>query len=270
MRKGISVFIRARDEEQTIKLSLEAAKNLGDQIVFVDNCSVDRTFEIAQEFKEKNKLKNMVVEKFENDPKKREATLSDLYNFTVSLTTGKWLIKWDGDLFLDKKDCDKVKKTILKYNSDERTKGLYMANRVIFRDFKHVLRTVGAEMGAFKWHKGLTYISEHREGFPLVGQALYKQNTYLLANDILHDPIIWHIRVKTAEEFVKSRYTLQYYREIPNCTLEEFIVKNMGEVSYEDREKAMLGESLVPYDLKEHGEIPKEMIELFNVKQDNK
>lgn len=242
MRQGISVFLRVRNEEETLNLALTSAKNIGDQIVFVDNCSTDNSVKIAERFKEKHNLDNMEIRKFEYDPKIREATLSDLYNFTLNFTTGKWCVKWDGDLYSNEEDCKKFRDSMLKYDDHERVQGLYFSNKVVYFNKKLMQKGFGAELGAFKFSSETIYVDFHRQGTLIAGECLYKQNKLFIANDVLHDPIIWHIRTKSDEDFVRSRLIYLYYREKPEITFDEFVLQKKGKLTWEEMCRPYLGE----------------------------
>jgi len=259
-RKGISVFLRVRNEEKTLRLALLSSMYISDQIVVVDNCSKDNSFEIAQEFKKEFSLENMVVEKFEYDPQERESTLADLYNYTVSFTTGKWLVKWDGDCYCEEENCRLIRNSIDKYEDNKNVDGLYLSNRIIYKGFEKVSKNLGTEMGIFRYHKGLTYVA-YQKGLQVVGQKLYNQEKYFLADDLLEKPI-WHIRLKTSEELVRSRFILHFYRQNPDCSLEEFIERNKEGRTFEQIENEMFLNDIELYNEHKHGKIPEEILSL--------
>ncbi len=240
MRQGISVFLRVRNEEKTLNLALTSAKNIGDQIVFVDNCSTDNSYKIAERFKQKHCLENMIIKKFEYDPKLREATLSDLYNYTLNYTTGKWCVKWDGDLFSNEQDCKKIREALLKYYDNDSVQGLYFSNKIVYLSSMLMQKGFGAELGAFKFSPETIYVNFHKSGTLIAGECLYKQDKLFIANDILHDPIIWHIREKSDEELVRSTLVYLYYRENPSINFEEFVLQKKGLLTWEEMRETLI------------------------------
>lgn len=82
----ISVVITAYNEEKNIKECLESVKALADEIVVVDNSSLDKTFEIAKGYTKK-------VYSQENDPGKIDLKK----NFGFSKATGDWILSLDAD-----------------------------------------------------------------------------------------------------------------------------------------------------------------------------
>jgi hypothetical protein len=104
---GISLIIRAKNEELNIKECIESVIDLVDEIIFVDNGSDDSTYSIVKEYKKKyDKIKlykyNIKVSKvgiehtaaIKNNNKN---TLGNFYNWCLSKSTKynifKWLIK---------------------------------------------------------------------------------------------------------------------------------------------------------------------------------
>jgi len=266
MRKGTSIFLRVRNEAKTLKLALQAASYLGDEIVFVDNCSTDNSFEIAEQFKQENKEKKIINVKFEYDSKLREATLSDLYNYALSYTTGKWIIKWDGDLYLDECSCEKVKNAIKKYDENEKVDGLYLSNRVVYNNFQYVSKQLGSEMAILKWRPGLIYTDNHANKEIQVGEEIYKPLQYFLANDILYNPIVWHLRFKNSEQFMRSRLTLEFYSKKIPISFEEFFKQSLNEKTFDELQHEYLRNSIEEYNEQKHGKIPQILKDFFEIK----
>ena len=82
----LSVVISAYNEEAMIEDCLKSAKDLADEIIFVDNTSQDRTVEIAKKYTKK-------VFTRENDP----VMLNKNKNFGFTKATGDWILSLDAD-----------------------------------------------------------------------------------------------------------------------------------------------------------------------------
>ena len=52
--EGISCVVRAKNEENWLRMSLLSVRDFPDEIIFVDNASSDRTLEIARQFQEED------------------------------------------------------------------------------------------------------------------------------------------------------------------------------------------------------------------------
>jgi len=107
LEKGISLIIRAKNEEKNIKDCIESVIDLVDEIIFVDNNSNDNTFKIVEEYQKIYKhIKlykyNIVFEKVGDEHKKalkenNKNTVTTYYNWCLSKATKYNVIKWDAD-----------------------------------------------------------------------------------------------------------------------------------------------------------------------------
>jgi len=105
--KGISLIIRAKNEELNIKNCIESVVDLVDEIIFVDNNSTDNTYKLVEEYtKIHDKIKlykyNINVSKAgieHSDAIKNsnKNTLGTFYNWCLSKTTKYNVFKWDAD-----------------------------------------------------------------------------------------------------------------------------------------------------------------------------
>ncbi|HVZ67426.1 MAG TPA: glycosyltransferase family 2 protein [Patescibacteria group bacterium] len=86
MKQTLSVVITAYNEELNIKACLESLGDLADEIIVVDNSSVDKTEEIAKKYTKK-------VYKQKNDPSKIDIQK----NYGFSKATGDWILSLDAD-----------------------------------------------------------------------------------------------------------------------------------------------------------------------------
>ena len=82
----LSVVISAHNEEKNIGECLKSVKDLGDEIIVIDNGSIDKTFDEASKYTKK-------VYKHENDPKKIDLQK----NFGFSKASCDWILSIDAD-----------------------------------------------------------------------------------------------------------------------------------------------------------------------------
>ena len=107
LEKGISLIIRAKNEELNIKNCIESVVDLVDEIIFVDNNSTDNTYSLVQEYSKK--YKNIKLYKYNIHVSKvgiehqnailnnNKNTLGTFYNWCLSKATKYNVIKWDAD-----------------------------------------------------------------------------------------------------------------------------------------------------------------------------
>jgi len=104
---GISLIIRAKNEESNIELCIESVVDLVDEIIFVNNNSDDNTLKLINKLAIKySKIKvynyfinvNKVGIEHQNALKNKDKnTLGNFYNWCLSKSTMKNVIKWDAD-----------------------------------------------------------------------------------------------------------------------------------------------------------------------------
>ena len=107
LEKGISLIIRAKNEEDNIKNCIESVIDLVDEIIFVDNNSTDKTYELVKEYQKKyNKIKlykyniNVTKAGIEHTHAIKtfnKNTLGTFYNWCLSKATKYNVFKWDAD-----------------------------------------------------------------------------------------------------------------------------------------------------------------------------
>ena len=107
LEKGISLIIRAKNEELNIKDCIESVVDLVDEIIFVDNKSTDNTYKIMQEYEKK--FSNIKLYKYNINVSKvgiehenaiknnNKNTLGTFYNWCLSKATKYNVFKWDAD-----------------------------------------------------------------------------------------------------------------------------------------------------------------------------
>lgn len=107
LKNGISLIIRAKNEEINVKICIESVIDLVDEIIFVNNNSCDKTGIIAEELSKKyNHFKvyhyfldvNKVGKQHEQAMKNGDKnTLGNYYNWCLSKSNYNNVIKWDAD-----------------------------------------------------------------------------------------------------------------------------------------------------------------------------
>ncbi len=106
MKASLSVLVISKNNEDTIKNTLESVKNLG-EIIVVDSNSKDKTLEIVHKVLE-SKVYKVLVKEFDDIGKQRSYGLKHL--------SGDWVLILDSDEVVS----DKLKKEILKLVQDDK------------------------------------------------------------------------------------------------------------------------------------------------------
>ena len=112
MSKNIGVLMMVKNEEESIKVSLESTKNYFDTIIILDTGSSDNTINVIQEFCKKNNQKLYLKEtSFKSFPESR----NDALEFAETVKEIEYLLLMDaGDEF----QTDKSKKEFYKIIND--------------------------------------------------------------------------------------------------------------------------------------------------------
>ena len=107
LEDGISLIIRAKNEECNIDQCINSVIDLVDEIIFVDNNSTDSTYNFVKKYSEKyDKIKlyqykinvNRVgIQHQEAIKNNNRNTLGTFYNWCLSKSTKKNVFKWDAD-----------------------------------------------------------------------------------------------------------------------------------------------------------------------------
>jgi len=95
-KEGISCVIRARNEAEWARLSIVSILEFADEIVFVDNGSIDGTLELVRELKDGWGIEKLKIHTFPFVDAKK-VKMSDLCNFAFGRATRSWLFLWDAD-----------------------------------------------------------------------------------------------------------------------------------------------------------------------------
>jgi glycosyltransferase involved in cell wall biosynthesis len=130
LKSGISLIIRAKNEELNIKDCIESVVDLVDEIIFVDNNSTDNTYELVKDYSLKyDNIKlykyNINVSRVGNEhsnaiKNKNPNTLGNFYNWSLSKSTYSNVFKWDADFLCIRNNFNSlVNMYKLKKNNDK-------------------------------------------------------------------------------------------------------------------------------------------------------
>ena len=226
--EGVSLIIRAKNEEANVKLCIESVIDLVDEIIFVNNNSDDKTLEIidklALEYKnikvynyfiDVNKVGIEHQRALKNNDKN---TLGNFYNWCLSKSTMNNIIKWDADFicirnnFKSMIDNYKIKNKNNKY-------ALWFTGYTLFNDKNSYYINLNSYYNEyrlfsykndFKWYDG--DLCEFNEPYINKCQEKIKINY----------PIFYEIKRTDIDEF-NSRSSLIDKRDIDDYT----ILKNL-------------------------------------------
>jgi len=141
-KKGISAFIRIKNEEEFIKPCILSIADFFDEIVIALNQSTDNTRSILESLKmDKIKIYDYPFKLHPNGPTHRECPITSLrdnsyyYNWLLSKTTCTHACKWDGDM-VALSGLSEIKHQVYKYHTVS-FRGLNIADR----EMKYLSRT---------------------------------------------------------------------------------------------------------------------------------
>jgi len=210
IEKGLSLIIRAKNEELNIKQCIESVVDLVDEIIFVDNGSTDKTFELMTDYEKK--YNNIYLYKYdirvsrvgiehENALKNNEKnTLGTFYNWCLSKASKNIVFKWDADFICIRnnftelvslynlKNCiDKIAvwftgKTLFINNNSE----YYLNYQSFYNEFR-----IFSYNNGFKWYDG--NICEYTEPYL---QTVKNNNKF-----VYHYPLFYEMKRTSINEF---------------------------------------------------------------------
>jgi len=209
LKKGISLIIRAKNEEKNIKDCIESVIDLVDEIIFVDNNSTDNTFKIVEKYQKIYKhLKlykyNISFEKVGNEHKKalkenNKNTVTTYYNWCLSKATKYTVIKWDADFICIRNNFNEMiniynlrtredrfalwftGKTLFEYENN-----YYLNSSSFYNEFR-----VFSYKNDFKWHDAK--MCEYVDPYVDTCQNNYKYK-YIY-------PVFYELKRKSIDEF---------------------------------------------------------------------
>jgi glycosyltransferase involved in cell wall biosynthesis len=233
LEKGISLIIRAKNEEDNIKNCIESVIDLVDEIIFVDNNSSDKTYEMVEEYKKTyDKIKlykyNIHVSKagIEHSNAIKDLnknTLGTFYNWCLSKATKYNVFKWDADFICIRNNFIQLVNIYNLRNRDDKFaiwftgKTLFENNNIYYindNSFYNEYR-IFSYKNDFKWYDG--DICEFTEPY------LEKCNSQKKYKYIY--PLFYEVKRTSIDEF-KERSSLIDSRDINDHKILNSLKKN--------------------------------------------
>jgi glycosyltransferase involved in cell wall biosynthesis len=146
-RSGVSALVRARNEEQKIQHCLRSILPLFDEIVFVDNCSEDRTLAIVRALKDREDPGDKIrlhsypfrLARFgpEHDETPANSVHSAVYysNWAIAQCAFRYVCKWDGDMVLRREAREPFRQLLQRIQTDPE-KCWTFPGQTIYRDLQ--------------------------------------------------------------------------------------------------------------------------------------
>lgn len=150
VKNNISLIILTKNSLKTIERTIISAHNFVDEIVIVDNCSIDNTVTIAQKY-----TKNIYKTDISGD-------FSSLRNFALTKAKGEWIMILDSDEILSPELAESLSKLI---NNNE-IEGYWFKRKTFIspdRYLKHGLFYPDYSLRLFRNGKGYKYFGKVHE-----------------------------------------------------------------------------------------------------------
>jgi glycosyltransferase involved in cell wall biosynthesis len=231
---GISLIIRAKNEELNIKECIETVVDLVDEIIFVDNGSTDSTYDIMKEYEKKYnniiklykyniKVSKVGIEHTNAIKNNNKNTLGNFYNWCLSKSTKYNVFKWDADFicirnnFIELVNFYNLKKRDDKFSIwftgktlfEDRNK-YYMNNNSYYNEFR-----IFSYKNNFCWNDGT--ICEYTEPY-LNKCPTEKKFKYIY-------PLFYELKRTSIDEF-KERSSMIDIRDINDYNILNNIKEN--------------------------------------------
>src|SRR3989344_362141 len=223
----ISVVISAYNEEKKIERCLKSVL-WADEVILVDNQSIDNTFRIAQKY----------ADKIFSRPNSRMLNVNKNYGFKKA--SGEWILSLDADEIVEEKLREEIGYAINNSQTDEGKKicGFYIPRKNII--FKKWIRHTGwypdYQLRLFKKGKGSFPENHVHEKIIIEGETKKMKNHLLHENYETVSQFIQKLDLYTeseAETFISEgnrRFDLQVFEMMRN----EFLKRYFAEGGYKD------------------------------------
>jgi len=209
LKNGISLIIRAKNEELNLKYCIESVVDLVDEIIFVDNNSTDDTYKIMNDYA--MKYSNIKLYKYNINVSKvgiehEEAlktnnmnTLGTFYNWCLSKATRYNIFKWDADFICVRNNFKQLVELYDLKNRNDKF-AIWFTGKTLFenidkyylndKSFYNEYRIFSYKNG-FKWYNGDT--CEYTEPYITNCENKYKY---------IH-PLFYEIKRTSIDEFME-------------------------------------------------------------------
>ncbi len=222
--KNISVVISAYNEEEKIEDCLKSAKNLADEIIFIDNSSSDKTSQIAKKYTDK-------IFTLPNDP----VMLNRNKNYGFEKATCKWIISLDADERITKELSSEIKKVV----SGDIYSGFEIPRKnIIFGKWiRHSIWWPDYNLRLFKKGAGKFPLKHVHEKLELIGKVGKLQNPMVHYN---YQTISQYIKKldntyteSEAQNFIQSGKDVHWYDAI-RWPISDFVKTYFFQEGYKD------------------------------------
>lgn len=223
MKQTVSVVVSAYNEEQTIGRCLSSVTGLADEIIVVDNTSLDGTVKEAKKF----------TKKIFTKPNK--LMLNENKNFGFTKATGDWVLNLDADEVVPKALAEEIKKLIAS-NPSENGFWIKRKNYSFGKWIQHGLWWPDKQIRLFRAGTGkfpCVHIHEYIEVDGMVGELVepYEHYNY----ESIHQYLTKIDRASTSEaiSLSESNYQLAWYDAL-RFPISDFIKIYFAEGGYKD------------------------------------
>ncbi len=132
LKPGISAVVAAKDEEYTISMCLESLVEVADQVICIDNGSLDNTLKLMYAFKEKygSKIEVDILEM-------PGALLGDCREAGLRQTRYQWHLRWDADMVCKTSGPEDMRQLRNKVLSDPHPQAIQLPRTNLMGDLHH-------------------------------------------------------------------------------------------------------------------------------------